>query len=167
MTVQTDLVIAPAMTFVAACRVEFPVNPVLGHVIAAVRDHPVRTITELGGRFHGVTGGMAVVTERPLVAGGAETTVLSGIVTMVDDEIGGVIEGGIGLENPLELILVALGAVHPPLFQRLGMGRGKITLLCRNHAITGAQEGGGQCRYWYEESRVIHFRDSFPAEVKL
>jgi hypothetical protein len=109
------------MALVAACRVGLAVNLVSREIISAVYKFAVGTIAVFRRRLHGFPGGMAVVAERPLMTDGAELVILSGIILVVKDEIRGMVEGGVWLENPLDLVFMAFGTAYSSLFQRLGV----------------------------------------------
>lgn len=68
MTAATLFIIGSSMAAVAACRINFTLNPVPGHEISTMDQVAVRTIPQFLGGLDFIFGRMAVVAERYGVA---------------------------------------------------------------------------------------------------
>jgi len=160
------LVVSPAVTSVATGGIHLTFYLVPGQIVAAMDKFPVRPVAVFDGWFDLQFIGVAVVAERPGMAGGAEPVIAPRVKTVLPHENSRVGKGFIGFQNPLDLVLMAFGAIHPTLAKRLRMGGREARLLGVEMTAGSRHKKAGNKGYAAEESGSDHFFTPLLAKVK-
>src|SRR5512144_2559110 len=98
MAVQALLIVGPAVTLVAAGRVDLSLDPVQGQEVAPVRQFPIRPVPQLDGRLQFGLSCMAVGAKGVGVTDPADLAVATGGKAVLFYEGRGVVEGGVRLQ---------------------------------------------------------------------
>jgi hypothetical protein len=100
------------------------------------------------------------------MAGGAETVILARVKTVLPHENSGMGKGFTGFQNPLDLVLMAFGAIHPSFTKRFRMGGREACLLGVEMTAGSSHKKAGEKGNAAEESCSDHFFTPLLAKVK-